>query len=137
MKRLVIIIAVLFSTTAQAHWYKDTTTTLDLRLDKGNLKAVTAMARSEGFKCEYYLATIDASSFNEAEWKKECYGFKIVSNTINTWQTSTETKEQFVQVAYELEHDRSWRYDLKSYIQKMANIGSRMKLLRMYWNSDI
>ena len=131
MKRLIILVALIFTTTAQADWYKDNTTTLDLRLDRGNLKAVTAMARSEGFKCKYYLALIDASSFNEAEWKKECYGFKIVSNTINTWQTSTETKEQFMTVAYELEHDISWRQDLKSYIQKMADISSRMKLLRM------
>jgi len=134
MKRLIILIAVLFSTTAQADWYKDTTTTLDLSLDKGNLKAVTAMARSEGFKCEYYLTLTDADSFNHDEWQKECYGFKIVSNTINTWQTATETKEQFMTVAYELEHDISWRQDLGSYIQKMANITSRMQLLRMTLN---
>lgn len=134
MKRLIILIAVLFSTTAQADWYRDTTTTLDLRLDRGNLKAVTAMARSEGFKCEYYLTLTDADSFNNDEWKKECYGFKIVSNTMNTWQTATETKEQFEKVFYELEQDISWRQDLRSYIQKMANISSRMKLLRMTLN---
>jgi hypothetical protein len=124
---LTIILGVMI-TSAQANWYDDETTTLGYPLDKARLKTVMAMAMEEGIMCNTYMKFTEYSG-DQPEFKKACYPFLIISNTIQKWYKPDT--EGFLKVASTLETDRNFRKDMKQYMESVVEIGNRLRLIKI------
>lgn len=133
MNRLIIIIAVLFSTTAQADWYRDNTTTLDLELNKMNLVSVMGIAKTQARKCHRFLRLADVNQdLDQAQWRAECVGNHIVGNTMTQWLKQTNWMPVFMQAR----QDIGFKIDFDTYIKETKSISNILHLMTVLKNTS-
>lgn len=137
MKRLIILVAFLFMTSAQADsdWYKENKD-LGLELNKLNLKTVVTLAKIESRKCLRFLQYADAHDFHlrMTEWKNKCYASRLTGNTLANWQDADA--EKFMKVARLLEKDLYFVHDLTEYMGNTVAITNKMKINTIIMKSN-
>ena len=134
MKRLIILVALIFTTTAQADWdwYKNNKD-LGLELNKSNLKTTTRMAKLEARKCLRFLQYTDPHTMEGeeitaymADWKEKCYASRLVNNQILNWYDAEESK--YIDIYNELQNELLFRQDTRELMDLSNAITNKMKL---------
>ena len=134
MKRLIILVAVLFMTSAQADWdwYKNNKD-LGLELNKVNLKTMTKMGKLESRKCLRFLQYTDPHTMEGEEIiaylsdkKEKCYPSKLISNQILNWYDAEKSK--YVEIYNGLQNDLIFRHDVVELMDLTVAITNKMKL---------
>ena len=141
MNRLIILIALIFTTTAQAdsNWVyseKD----LGLELNKGNLKTVIRMGKLEKRKCLRFLQYSDPHTMtakeiadHRREWKEKCYAGLIIGNQISKWYQAEQTKYKSIWKG--LSKDYMFRHDAREFTDLTIAITNELQLDKILFSS--
>ena len=134
MNRLIILVALIITTTsAQADWYRDNTTTLDLELNKMNLVSVMGIAKTQARKCHRFLRLADVNQdLDQAQWRAECVGNHIVGNTMTQWTKQANWMPVFMQARQDIE----FKLDFDTFIKETKSISNILHLMTVMKNTS-